>query len=350
MATLRADGSSGLSPVERQAILALLEEYANALAIYHNTLEKPLGRDNCIPADCIFSGDDDLDVSSMQLDLDDIARIEDAKEEAASAKLYEDSSYVRNIVEALIEEISERGTYKILSDEVEKITARRKEEEALLAEKERLEKLAVELQKTIAEEKIANDEEKRRMMQELAEEQRSLEKLQLTADVELKYFTAWEEARCEQNALQWGMEIERLERTLNECRVREKNQERVHRERMKFLMQETENFERKTKEWEERYAREKEMYENEIRQLRIEIATRQKELDELKNEYRSNQEFIDTYLAEKEALRREEEEKERARRSAIRIQAWWRGVMVRRKLGPYRPEEKKKKRPAKTKK
>lgn len=67
-------------------------------------------------------------------------------------------------------------------------------------------------------------------------------------------------------------------------------------------------------------------------------------------QYRRNQEFIDTYLAEKEALKREEEEKERARRSAIRIQAWWRGVMVRRKLGPYRPQEKKKKRPAKGKK
>lgn len=174
------------------------------------------------------------------------------------------SSYIRNIVEALIEEISERGTYKILSDEVEKITTRKKEEEALLAENERLEKLAVELQKTIAEEKIANDEEKKRILQELAEEQvldscgtrfqtfltmvtwhsktaqRSLEKLELTADVELKYFTAWEEARCEQKALHWDMEIEKLEKTLNECRVREKNEERVHRERMKFLMQETE--------------------------------------------------------------------------------------------------------------
>lgn len=39
---------------------------------------------------CMWACCSDLDVSSMQLDLDDIARIEDAKEEAASAKLYED--------------------------------------------------------------------------------------------------------------------------------------------------------------------------------------------------------------------------------------------------------------------
>lgn len=55
-------------------------------------------------------------------------------------------------------------------------------------------------------------------------------------------------------------------------------------------------------------------------------------------------------LNEKEAKRKEKELQERIHKSAIKIQAWWRGVMVRRKLGPYRPAEKKKKRQAKTKK
>lgn len=44
------------------------------------------------------------------------------------------------------------------------------------------------------------------------------------------------------------------------------------------------SLEEKSKEWEERYAREKEMYENDIRQLRIAIETRRKELDEAKEE------------------------------------------------------------------
>lgn len=67
-------------------------------------------------------------------------------------------------------------------------------------------------------------------------------------------------------------------------------------------------------------------------------------------QYCSNQKFIDTYLAEQEALQRQKEHEDHVQRCTIRIQAWWRGVMVRRKLGPYRPEEKKKKRPVKTKK
>lgn len=55
MATLAADGSSRFSPAERPAILAALEEFTNALAIYHGTLRKPTEHDNdildCLPLD-----------------------------------------------------------------------------------------------------------------------------------------------------------------------------------------------------------------------------------------------------------------------------------------------------------
>lgn len=67
-------------------------------------------------------------------------------------------------------------------------------------------------------------------------------------------------------------------------------------------------------------------------------------------QYKEKQKFIDAYLAEKEALKKQKEHEQYVQECAIRIQALWRGVMVRRKLGPYRPEEKKKKRQLKTKK
>lgn len=69
----------------------------------------------------------------------------------------------------------------------------------------------------------------------------------------------------------------------------------------------------------------------------------------MNSQYESRQACIDTYLAEKEVIRKKKEDEEHVRRSVIEIQAWWRGVMVRRKLGPYRPEDRKK-RSAKTKK
>ncbi|KZC12263.1 IQ domain-containing protein G [Dufourea novaeangliae] len=345
MAGVERNCTSQLSPQERSVILAMLEEYTNALVIYHNTLEKPAKDVNDI-AECILFDTEYVRYTNAP---DDIARIEELKGQAVSAKLHEDSLYLQKIMEDLKDEVREKGTFEVLTKEVERLIAQEKEEETLRLETERLEKLAAELKKTIAEEKIANEEEKKRILNALAEEKRDIEKLKLIADAELDYVTAWEAARYEQNAARADMEIEKLEKILNECRTREKNEERVHNQRTMFLTRDIKSFEEKTREWEERYVREKEMHEKKIRQLRIEIAARRKELEELTEEYHHKQEFIDTCLTEKEALRKETEQKERERSGAIRIQAWWRGVMVRRKLGPYRPEEKKKRR-AKTKK
>ncbi|KAK1128758.1 hypothetical protein K0M31_019910 [Melipona bicolor] len=194
------------------------------------------------------------------------------------------SLYMKKIMEKLKEEIREHGTFEVLTKEIEEIMTRQKEEEALLEEQEKLRNAAAELQKTIAEKKLANEQEKRRILNELSEEQRNVEKLKLIADTELEYVTEWEKARYEQNSLSCDMEVEKLEKILNKWRIREKNEQRVHAELTKFLTQETALLEEKSKEWEERYVREKETYQKEIRQLRIEIETRRKELDELEEE------------------------------------------------------------------
>lgn len=53
MATLPANDSLPFSPLERKRILALLEEFTSALAIYHNALKKPAKHDNDISIDCL---------------------------------------------------------------------------------------------------------------------------------------------------------------------------------------------------------------------------------------------------------------------------------------------------------
>ncbi|XP_026669378.1 dynein regulatory complex protein 9 [Ceratina calcarata] len=326
---------------ERPTILAKLEEFTNVLAIYHGTLEES-----------VPSHDDLLDC--LTLDTDDFQTVDDgeikeARERVVRRRIYENSLYMMNVMEELKAEISEEGTFTILSTEIDKITTREEEMGVLLSEQETLRNAVAELQNAVAGEKSTNEGERKRMLNELAEAQRNVEKLKLIADAELEYVTEWEKTRYEQSSLRRDMEIEKFEKILNERRTREKNQLTVHGELTKFLILDTAAIEERTREWEERYVGEKEAYKKEILRLRIEIETVQKKLDELEQEYRCNQEFIDAYLAEKEAVERARERRERMEKSAIKIQAWWRGVMVRRKLGPYRPAEKKKKRP-KTKK
>ncbi|XP_061931325.1 dynein regulatory complex protein 9 isoform X2 [Apis cerana] len=297
---MATNDSSRFSPAERPVILAALEEFTNALAIHRSTLRKPT-RENDILTDCLSLENDDLKAINPK-----IIEIDDVRERAASKKIYEDSLRMERIMEELKIEIRERGTFELLTEEIEKIVAREKEEEHLFKEREKLKRITEKLQRIIDGRKIVNEQEKIRILNELSKEQDNVEKLKLISNVKLDYVTEWEKARYEQNLLRCDMEIEKLEKMLKDRRVREKNERRVHAELTKFLTQET--------------------------------------------AYQCNQKFINTYLAEKEALKKEKERWKHMQKSAIKIQAWWRGVMVRRKLGPYRLTEKKKKRPAKTKK
>lgn len=52
--------------------------------------------------------------------------------------------------------------------------------------------------------------------------------------------------------------------------------------------------------------------------------------------FTGRQKEIEDYLATKEDLRRSKEREEYLNKMATKIQAWWRGTMVRRHLGPYK--------------
>ncbi|EFN76088.1 IQ domain-containing protein G [Harpegnathos saltator] len=310
MATIEADSPAGLSPAERDAVLEILKECADSLAVYQNTLRQP----------------------------------------ATADAFLEIGLYVGNIIRDLKREISERGTIEILIGEIERITSQEEQERLLLEEHERMQTVVSELRKTIADKRTSNEQAEEHSTKKLILTRDEKERLKLIKDAEMRYVRAWEEARREQNVLRYELEMDKLAKTLNDCNARERNENRVNSELIRYLTQRIALIGNRIEEWQRRYDREEKMYEKEIRKVRNEMEDTRADLEGLTTEYRSNQEFIDTYLAEQEALTRQKEHEDHVRRSAIRMQAWWRGVMVRRKLGPYRPEERKKKRAVKTKK
>lgn len=74
-------------------------------------------------------------------------------------------------MEKLKIEIRERGTFELLTEEIEKIVTREKKEECFFKEEEKLRKSTAKLQRIIDERKIVNEQEKIRMLNELSKEQ-----------------------------------------------------------------------------------------------------------------------------------------------------------------------------------
>lgn len=53
----------------------------------------------------------------------------------------------------------------------------------------------------------------------------------------MRYVQAWEKTRREQNVLRYELEMDELEKTLNNCYVHEKSENRVNGELTRYLTQ-----------------------------------------------------------------------------------------------------------------
>ncbi|XP_015127481.1 dynein regulatory complex protein 9 [Diachasma alloeum] len=202
--------------------------------------------------------------------------------------------------------MQEKGTYTVLIHLIKRTAEKEVEENNIILNDTAAQKTVQDLKKKLSQEMMENEREISSLCRELNKLKEEKQEIELKIDRETGYTSAWEAAQCEENTERCNITLGYLRTSLEDILILNKNECRVAREIDAFLKQN--------------------------------IA------------FRERQEFIDQYLAEKEAARVLRELEEHKKHSAIWIQAWWRGVMVRRKLGPYRPDEKKKKKTVKGKK
>ncbi|XP_011306038.1 IQ domain-containing protein G-like [Fopius arisanus] len=265
-------------------------------------------------------------------------------------KLERDSSYVRELMDKVKTEVQEKGTYTGLINLIHQTIEKTTEENNMILSHIAGENAVKDLKKKLSQEIMENEEEMSTLRRQLNNLKDEKQKIELKINRETGYTSAWEAAQCEENTKRCNITLEYLRTSLKDILILKKNECRVAREIEAFLKQNIAFNVKATDNWAKRYDREMQMYSNRNNQLREDIESRRSTLQELEAKYSERQLFIEQYLAEKDAARILREMEEYKKYSAILIQSWWRGVMVRRKLGPYRPDEKKKKKPVKGKK
>ncbi|PSN47746.1 hypothetical protein C0J52_04617 [Blattella germanica] len=159
-------------------------------------------------------------------------------------------------------------------------------------------------------------------------------------DLKYKYVSHWETAREEQNTIRLSESEETCETKLTDLRNHIDLESRCHVEVEAYLKLAISSLEDDIEKWMTRYDNELEDRSDEIQRLRAKRAEHYTELEELALTYQHHQNEIDAYLAHKEKKEAEAAHEEFINRMATKIQAWWRGVMVRRGLGPYRKKKK----------
>merc|ERR1712134_184634 len=147
-----------------------------------------------------------------------------------------------------------------------------------------------------------------------------------------------------------GHEEQLLKNELDEVRKDIEMENRTHTDVKNFLIKKRRWLEDKVEFWMEKYETDTESKSQELVQLKADKERDLKVLQELARTYDDYERVVLEDRAEKQRIREEKERKELELVTSIKIQAWWRGTMVRRGLGEFKQESKKKKGKGKGKK
>ncbi|KAK9869499.1 hypothetical protein WA026_003252 [Henosepilachna vigintioctopunctata] len=178
----------------------------------------------------------------------------------------------------------------------------------------------------------------------------NMEDFIIQAEIERVYLDNWENSRRQQNIRVKTDKENLYESRVENARKNIKNETRVHMDIESYMTNYFKDTEDAIQDWMNTYDRDIENKEEEIMKMGFNIETLGNQLTKLQEDFTKRTEDINNWLERKAEKRRIEEENRFRNQMATKIQAWWRGTMVRKKLGPYRPKSKRRKDKKKKKK
>ncbi|XP_017082846.2 dynein regulatory complex protein 9 [Drosophila eugracilis] len=206
--------------------------------------------------------------------------------------------------------------------------------------KDELKKLKedLETEKHVTMEKLQDLEER------IADTKYKLRCVSRVNDLEYSLVQRWEEGRLAQGTI-WGENAERAYlRDILDIKQKLAREERVSAELRSFRQREILELKAKIKQWQERYISEIRRVDREAEAWELRILEQQKLLQRNREIYEERMTYVQEYRAQKEEEQRLLNLQIHRIECAVRLQAWWRGTMVRRGLGPFKKKPKRGKR------
>ncbi|XP_033166512.1 dynein regulatory complex protein 9 [Drosophila mauritiana] len=206
--------------------------------------------------------------------------------------------------------------------------------------KDELKKLKedLELEKRVTKDKLQDLEER------IADTKYKLRCVSRVNDLEYSLVQRWEEGRLAQGTI-WGENAERAYlRDILDIKQKLAREERVSAELRSFRQREIVELQARIKEWQERYVSEMRRVDREAEAWELRILEQKKLLQKHKEIYEERMTYVQEYRAQKEEEQRLLDLQMHRIECAVRLQAWWRGTMVRRGLGPFKKKPKRGKR------
>ncbi|NWV15145.1 DRC9 protein, partial [Ptilonorhynchus violaceus] len=255
-------------------------------------------------------------------------------------KIQADRQYASDVIAVTMKKMQEFGTFNSLTEANEREKEKKSKCYEILIREEKGKKEIKSLQKQLQDVKkqIEKDLQNRdkaidRLKDKLQEKTAKLntESYYMKKNTDLQVHLTQKMCSNAENAL--DKEIQNLKSKTDE-------EIQLHTETENFLMQECQKVEARLEYWKEKYEKDTNAKDEELDDLRALMAENLEMMQRFAKECLTFQVTIITDRSEKEARRKQKEQDALELKSALKVQSWWKGTMVRRFLGPYQELEK----------
>ncbi|XP_072033611.1 dynein regulatory complex protein 9-like [Amphiura filiformis] len=257
-------------------------------------------------------------------------------------KMQDDREFLQDVLAETLDEISSDRTFMALINSVTLERQKKEELQNTILKEEEGRKKIKSLQKQIQNVRVEREEEIQQRNQMIAHLKDQLQEMKAKTSMEGKYIQKDAEVavgqtqkRCFLSEKDAKGEIELLKKKIDE-------EIRVNQEIEQYLKTHQQELEEKVEHWMEKYDKDVEAKTHELEVLKASKANDLARLQELTKLYGEYEQTVVEDRIEKEKERRKQEQELEELRSTVKLQAWWRGVMVRRQIGPYNKKKKKK--------
>ncbi|XP_041120287.1 dynein regulatory complex protein 9-like [Polyodon spathula] len=258
-------------------------------------------------------------------------------------KVQVDRQFAAGVIMETLSELQEFGTFQklLLAVEVEK-DKKANLYNIIVSEEEGRRRMKA-LQRQLQDIRKEKELELQRRNEMIAHLKDQLQEMKAKTGLEEKYM----KKSCELQVTQ-GQKIcgEHEHKHLDDIqRLKDKLDEetRSHLEIENFLKHHQTELEEKLEFWMEKYDKDIDAKQHELTMLKTAKANDLARLQELAKQYRECEQVVMEDRVEKENERKRRGQEELEYKSCTKIQAWWRGIMVRKCLGPYKTGKKGKK-------
>ncbi|XP_043926637.1 dynein regulatory complex protein 9 isoform X3 [Protopterus annectens] len=255
-------------------------------------------------------------------------------------KVQADRQFVADIAAEMLEELQTSGTFNSLLQAVQWEKEKKNDMYNTIIREEDGRKQIKALQKQLQDIKKDKESEVQNRNELIAHLKDQLQELKAKTNMEGKYVRKNTEHQVFQTQKKCHQAEKELEEEVLRLRAKIDEETRVHQEIENFLRKLQVELEEKLEYWMEKYDKDTDAKQSELNLLKASKASDLARLQELAKQYRECEQVVIEDRIEKEKERQCREQEEQEVKSCIKIQAWWRGTMVRKGIGSYKKPKK----------